>query len=125
MKHTLLLIDDDADIRESFADLFVYSGWTVGCAADGIEALEWLAAHERPDVILLDLKMPRCDGYEFRERQLADPRWKDIPTVIFTADTQVDGADLPSLRVATVVRKSVELAQLLTVLDRACEPSDR
>ena len=79
------------DVREAFADLLEFAGWTVAHAGDGLEALEWLAAHAPPDVILLDLKMPRCDGYEFRARQLADPRWR-LPTVVFTADANVDGS---------------------------------
>ena len=42
-------------------------------------------------MILLDLKMPRCDGYEFRARQLADPRCADVTTVVFTADATSTG----------------------------------
>ena len=116
---TLLFVDDDIDVREAFYDLFSYAGWAVTCVGDGLEALEWLAANPPPDVILLDLKMPRCDGYQFRARQLADARWKDIPTLVFTADAHVDDADLPLLGDLPVVRKSVEFARLLALVERA------
>jgi two-component system response regulator MprA len=122
MTPTLLFVDDDADVREAFHDLFTFAGWTVACACDGLEALDWLATHERPDVILLDLKMPRCDGYEFRERQLADPRLADIPTLVFTADAHVDEVDLPLLGKLPIVRKSIEFAQLLALVERARGP---
>jgi CheY-like chemotaxis protein len=117
---TLLFIDDDEDVRESFCDLFMFAGWTVFGVGDGLEALAWLAEREPPDVIVLDLKMPGCDGYEFRERQLGDPRLAKIPTVIFTADAQVDDADVASLRDVPIVKKSAEFAQLLAAVERAC-----
>ena len=58
----------DLDVREAFTDLFEFIGWKVFHAADGQAALDWLEANPPPTVILLDLKMPRCDGYEFRRR---------------------------------------------------------
>ena len=109
MSRVLLFVDDDVDVREAFADLFEFAGWTVVHAGDGGEALAWLAANEPPDAIVLDLKMPRCDGYEFRERQLADPRWRGMPTVVFTADANVDGAD------AADARRRAGLAQVRAV----------
>jgi CheY-like chemotaxis protein len=113
----VLFVDDDVDVREAFADLLAFRGWTVAHAGDGAEALEWLASHPCPDAILLDLKMPRCDGYQFRAAQLADPRWRAIPTVVFTADANVEGIRLPSLGGAAVVRKSADFAVLAAALD--------
>jgi CheY-like chemotaxis protein len=113
-----LFVDDDVDVREAYADLLAWSGWAVAHAGDGLEALAWLAANPRPTAILLDLKMPRCDGYQFRAAQLADPRWRDIPTVVFTADADVEGIRMPSLGGARVVRKSADFSQLAAVLDQ-------
>ena len=118
MKRVVLLVDDDRDVRDAYADLLAYHGWTVAQAGDGLEAQAWLEAHPRPDAILLDLKMPRCDGYEFRAAQLADPRWRDIPTVVFTGDANVEGR-LSSLGSARVVSKSVDCAQLASILAAA------
>src|SRR5690349_14554427 len=86
---TLLLVDDDEDIREALSDLLRFDGWHVVPADDGEVALRWLATNPRPHAILLDLKMPRCDGYQFRRIQSADARWRDIPTIVLTADGRV------------------------------------
>jgi CheY-like chemotaxis protein len=118
LSRTLLFVDDDLDVREAFGDLFEFSGWHVVHAADGQAALEWLEANAPPTAILLDLKMPRCDGYEFRRRQLADPRWRDVTTVVFTADANVDGLSAPTLEGAPVVRKSTPFTELHTLLER-------
>jgi CheY-like chemotaxis protein len=117
----LLFVDDDLDVRDAFGDLLEFAGWTVAHAADGLEALAWLAANAPPDVILLDLKMPRCDGYEFRTRQLADARLRLVPTVVFTADANVDGADDPTLGGAQLLRKSATFAELAAVLARVTD----
>jgi CheY-like chemotaxis protein len=117
MKRLVLFVDDDLDVREAWADLLTFRSWEVAHASDGLEALEWLAAHRAPDAIVLDLKMPRCDGYQFRAAQLADPRWRNIPTVVFTGDTKVEGSRLPSLGGARVVYKSVEFGQLVSLLE--------
>ncbi|HEY2747709.1 MAG TPA: hypothetical protein VGL86_23970, partial [Polyangia bacterium] len=61
--------------------------------------------------------MPRCDGYDFRARQLAEPRWRDLPTVIFTADANVDGLAVSSLGAAPLIRKSAPFAELSALLD--------
>jgi two-component system response regulator MprA len=114
----LLFIDDDVDVRDAFADLLIFSGWEVVAAADGLEALAWLVEHAAPAVILLDLKMPRCDGYEFRSRQLEDPRLRAIPTVVFTADAQPEPSLLRGLGDVVLVRKSDEFSDLLQQIER-------
>ena len=118
MSRVLLFVDDDVDVREAFGELLEFAGWNVVYTADGVEALAWLAANAPPALILLDLKMPRCDGYEFRQRQLADPRWRDVPTVVFTADANYDCVSLPSLGGAQVVRKSMPFLELNAQLER-------
>ena len=118
MSRVLLFVDDDVDVRDAFGDLLEFAGWTVVHAGDGGEALAWLAEHPSPDAILLDLKMPRCDGYEFRARQLADARLRLVPTVVFTADANVDGADPATLGNAPLLRKSAPFAELAALLAR-------
>jgi len=118
MSRTLLFVDDDVDVREAFGDLFDFHGWTVVHAADGQEALDWLEANPAPTAILLDLKMPRVDGYDFRRRQLADARWRDVPTVAFTADANADGLATPTLDGAPLARKSLPFPELLALLER-------
>ena len=59
-------------------------GFAVQTAENGARALDVLA-RERPSVILLDLMMPVMSGDEFRQRQLADPRYRDVPVICMTA----------------------------------------
>jgi CheY-like chemotaxis protein len=61
-KRTALLVDDDANMREMLAVFLRHAGLRVDMAADGLDALCYLRTHERPDVILIDMVMPRCDG---------------------------------------------------------------
>lgn len=82
----LLLVDDEQDLRESLAELFVSSGYRVLQACDGIEALEQVRRNrERPDVIVMDLKMPRVDGMETLQALADTESTKRIPVVIMTA----------------------------------------
>ena len=57
-----LLVEDDANEQSLLASYLEMSGFRVAAVHDGYEALEFLASHERPDFLLLDMRMPRCDG---------------------------------------------------------------
>lgn len=69
-----LLVEDDSNERELLAGLLGMNGCECATAADGVEALDYLAAHERPDVVLLDMLMPRCDGPSTLRAIRSDPR---------------------------------------------------
>jgi CheY-like chemotaxis protein/sRNA-binding carbon storage regulator CsrA len=69
-----LVVDDDPNERELLAGLLGMSGCDCSTAADGVAALDYLAAHARPDVVILDMAMPRCDGPETLRRIRADDR---------------------------------------------------
>jgi CheY-like chemotaxis protein len=60
----VLVVDDDAPVRELIAEALEHEGYAVATAADGLEALEWLD-RARADAIVLDYAMPRCDGPAF------------------------------------------------------------
>ena len=63
-----------------------FDEYEVGTAKDGIDALEKL--HERvPDLMLLDIEMPRRDGYELATQMKADPRLRDVPIIMITSRT--------------------------------------
>ena len=69
----VLIVDDEAPVRELLSDYFVERRFTVNTAADGQEALAAFA-RERPDVVLLDVRMPRLDGLSvLRRLREADP----------------------------------------------------
>lgn len=84
----VLLIDDDADIRRiTQIILETEGGWSVRLAASGEEGIA-MAEAELPDVILLDVMMPRVDGPETLARLRASPRTAAIPVVFLTAKVQ-------------------------------------
>jgi two-component system, chemotaxis family, chemotaxis protein CheY len=81
----ILVIEDDPDLGEVLCELLTIYGYRASCAADGIAALEILECGDLPELILLDLMLPRLDGWGFREAQLNDQRLKDIPVIVLSA----------------------------------------
>jgi DNA-binding response OmpR family regulator len=79
----ILIIEDDSDIRESIAQLFESEGVIVDTAKNGANAFEVLQASidRLPDVILLDLSMPVMNGFDFREQQLKERTFCNIPVI--------------------------------------------
>jgi signal transduction histidine kinase/CheY-like chemotaxis protein len=79
-----LLVDDDELVRRSVRQALEPVGWKVTEAENGAVAVGALAVG-RPDVIILDLMMPKLDGFEFLDKLRSRPDWQDIPVVIITA----------------------------------------
>ena len=79
----LLIVDDTADTRDMYSLYFRSIGFTVMTAEDGEAGIE-AAATQRPDVIIMDLSMPRMDGITAIRHLKQDPRSRDIPVVLFT-----------------------------------------
>jgi len=82
---TVMLVDDDDDLREVLADVIRSSGIDVIAFADARAALEALAGGLCPKLILLDLMMPGTSGWDFREAQLRDDTLARIPVLVVTA----------------------------------------
>jgi DNA-binding response OmpR family regulator len=91
-----LVVDDSAVIRELIAVNLELEGFDVVCAADGLTALR-LAAELRPDVVTLDVQMPRLSGLDTVRRLRADPATAQLPVVIvsgrFLPDDVARGRD--------------------------------
>jgi two-component system, chemotaxis family, chemotaxis protein CheY len=83
----ILIIDDEPDTREVVRTTLIEGGHEVCEADNGRTALDLLAMHakEPPCVVLLDLRMPVMDGWDFVAALRSHPRWKDIPLVVFSA----------------------------------------
>jgi CheY-like chemotaxis protein len=79
----VLVVEDYQDAREMYSEYLRFSGFDVVEASNGFEAIE-TAVTEVPDIILMDLALPRMDGWEATRRLKADPRTKDIPIVALT-----------------------------------------
>ena len=90
-----LLVEDDANIRELLGSYLQMSGFDVMLAADGQDALDYLCLHTAPDVVLVDMIMPRCDGPTFVRQIRADGQYEGLRLYA------VSGTDPQTLGVAT------------------------
>jgi CheY-like chemotaxis protein len=82
---TVMVIEDEATIRELESEILTYEGYDVRTAVHGRDALNQLGSGAHPDVIVLDVTMPVMDGISFREKQLSDPALSSIPVVVASA----------------------------------------
>ena len=114
---TILLVEDDFDVREALAETLRDVGYAVDCASDGVQALDYLRGGGRPGLILLDLMMPRMSGSEFRMPQKVDPDLSHVPVVLLTADARID-EKARALEAAGAIRKPINLDELLTTIER-------
>ncbi len=83
----ILVADDEPDIRELIAFTLRFAGHEVFAVGNGAEAVE-AAPREHPDLILMDVRMPRMTGYEACEKMKADPSTSNIPVVFLSAKGQ-------------------------------------
>src|SRR5579872_6480497 len=91
----VLIVEDDPDTREMLASLLATHGFHAVAAEDGLEALHLLRTvrHRAPDIpclVLLDLKMPRLSGHEFRRAQLGDPTVAGVPIAVMSGATDLE-----------------------------------
>lgn len=116
----VLIVEDDAGIREELAALLGDEGYDVSTAGDGREALERLRWGLRPCAILLDLRMTVMTGWEFREEQKRDAAIADIPVIAMTTGRWKPD-DLKDF--SEQIAKPIDLNALRELLDRYCEPA--
>jgi CheY-like chemotaxis protein len=113
----ILVVDDDADIREALCELLQDEGYRAVSAANGREALVYLGSKERPCIILLDLMMPVMDGWEFRRLQQSDPRWSEIPVIVITAAGKQGSGSIAAQR---VLAKPLKVEIVLEAIEQFC-----
>src|SRR4051794_32625764 len=77
----VLVVEDDASIRDALAQLLASEGYAVDTSENGARALDRLRSAAAPDVIVLDLRMPVMDGWQFRAEQRRDPDLASIPVI--------------------------------------------
>ena len=115
----VMVVDDDADVREALAVTLELDGYLVFLASDGAEALTLLRSNKcHPCLIILDLMMPRMSGLEFRAEQLKDPSLAAIPVVVVTGAGR--GVNHAALSGAEVLTKPVSIDALLASVSRSC-----
>ena len=81
---SVLIVDDEPNILLSLQFLMKKTGYEVRTAKDGEEALTEIA-HAVPDLVLLDVMMPKVDGFSVCERIRSNPEWKDVRIIMLTA----------------------------------------
>jgi chemosensory pili system protein ChpA (sensor histidine kinase/response regulator) len=82
----VMVVDDSVTMRKVTGRVLERNNFEVGTAKDGIDALERMADRV-PDLMLLDIEMPRMDGYELATQMKADPRLRDVPIIMITSRT--------------------------------------
>jgi len=119
-KKTVLLVEDDCDLRDALQLVLKRKGYRVTCAGNGQEALDTMRSPEAPSpsLILLDLMMPVMDGWEFRAEQLKDPALADIPVILISTDSQAED-HAASIGAVAYLKKPFEFQQLANMIGAA------
>jgi CheY-like chemotaxis protein len=107
---TVLVVDDEPDIRDSLRDALGDEGYTVMVASNGHEALELLPRLPRPCVVILDIIMPIMSGTELYGAMQSDPHLADIPVVVSTSDPSRAPSGV------LIMKKPINLDRLLTTV---------
>lgn len=86
----MLLIEDDLLMVRMYQRKFAKDGYDVQVGLDGTEGLEQIKGGFEPDIVLLDIMMPRMNGFEFMEAVKKEPKWKNQPIILLTnlSDTE-------------------------------------
>jgi CheY-like chemotaxis protein len=113
----VLLVEDDADLREVMEEALRMKGFEVATAANGVEALQYLREGPLPAVILLDLMMPVMDGETFRKLQRDAPQWAEIPVCVLSADRDL-ARRAKEMGIDTFLSKPVNLDDVVAVVKR-------
>lgn len=114
-----MVVDDDFDIREVLCEILVSEGYRVVDAANGADALRRLRAQDTPNLVLLDLRMPVMDGYEFLKRREADSSLKEIPVIVLSATDVMAAAELRAAHPEIhSLRKPINLELLFDLIRR-------
>lgn len=117
----VLIVEDDHGTRTRIAAALRSANFDPIEANDGEDGLRKLRAAMPVSAIVLDLILPRLNGWEFRERQLRDPELAAIPTVVITIK-RLGAHDLYALKMEEAVQKPFDDQRLLDILTRACQP---
>ena len=115
---TILVVDDEPDILMGIKDLLEFEGYKVLTAEDGQTALS-IARKDNPDLIILDLMLPKLDGYKVCRLLKFDKKRKSIPIIMLTARTQQEDKDMGmEMRANEYLFKPYQNEELLKTLKR-------
>ena len=114
---TVLIVEDDASTREMYRQALAASGHRVVAVQDGLGALRRIEA-DRPDVIVLDLVLPRLGGHDVYREMRAHPETRDIPVIIVTGS---EARELEPNQVRFFLRKPVSPEALTRIVEDALQ----
>ncbi len=117
-RQTILVIEDDVDVRLTIREMLEEKEYHVITIRDGAEALAVLQ-HVEPSLILLDLMMPRLNGWEFIKRVNVDRRWAEIPVCVMSAYANMRVPE----KVVAALPKPINLDHLLAVVVAHSRPA--
>jgi CheY-like chemotaxis protein len=115
MGHTVLVVEDEQELREMMRDALEQNGYTVVTAEHGQEALAKLAQIDRLCLVILDLLMPVMDGWDFVARFREDPDLALVPVLVHTS-----APDRAPAGVTRVVEKPLMFDRLLSIVREYC-----
>lgn len=124
-KKYVLIVDDDPDMVETVGMMLESKGFEVGKAYDGIEGGEAIQ-NRCPDLVVLDVMMPRKDGYTLCAELKKDPRTRNMPVILLTAvgeavpTTSYSHADGMAMEADDYIPKPVDAATLVQAIERLC-----
>src|SRR3954466_14673200 len=125
----ILIVEDDPDVRDMLSTLLTLEGFHAVGAEDGLEGLHLLRAvrHRSADIpclVLLDLKMPRLSGHEFRRAQLGDPIVANVPVAVMSGAVDLEQR-AQALGAVAPVPKPIDCDALLDVVRKFCASGSR
>lgn len=118
----LLFVEDEAALQKSFGDFLGQKGYKVISAVDGEQGIK-LAKAERPDLILLDLILPRKNGFEVLENLKKDDSTREIPVIVLTNLEEMENIEkaLNLGATAYLVKTNYSLEEVLIKVERTLE----
>jgi len=118
MSHTVLVVEDEKELREMMCEALELNGYNVVTAVEGGAALEAMERIEHLCLVLLDLLMPGMNGWDFFKEIRARPKYAAVPVIVHSSSPA--GAPEGATR---VLKKPIELERLLEVVREFCARS--
>ncbi|MDB4974948.1 MAG: sensor histidine kinase/response regulator [Myxococcaceae bacterium] len=118
----IVLIDDNADIVEAATEALLERRYRVAGYYDASAALEAMEAGEVPSLIVLDLMMPRMDGWTFRVKQKESARLRDVPVIVMSAS---GSAQAQAIDAAAVLRKPLSMERFCSAVVQTLATAER
>jgi CheY-like chemotaxis protein len=118
VKRTILVVEDDPDLRTLYSSTLRVAGYEVQSVGDGLDALYHIE-NELPSLIVLDIGLPRISGRTVYEEIASHPRTRRTPIVVVTGDP----GDLKETKWLCILRKPVDLDALVTTVEQCLTPA--